>query len=397
VWTLFGFIFRNLLIGFWREPVFRVPILIFESDDWGPGEVIQARSLLQLIKTLRKYHDASGSHPVVTLGIILAIPDHKRIQDHDGKKYAELTLADSRFSEILESIQEGVSLGIFSVQLHGKEHYWSPTLMSVANENGTVSAWINREFPRTEDLPSPLQSRWVDTSTHPSKPHSWEQIESAVKEEVSFFSKVFAHPPVVVVPPTFVWTRDVERAWAKYGVRVIVTPGGRFEGRDGSGRLIPPSRSILNGMRTPEGLIYLVRNDYFEPVKGHSAEQAVEALDVKTRCGRPTLLEMHRFNFMDDPTSAERSYEELERVVEGALRSYPNLAFMSSEALAKSIADKQSPLIETRMQARFLAWCCRIRQEARLWRAAKFIGLAPLINLLHRCVVAAMPVQRWKV
>ncbi len=146
--------------------------------------------------------------------------------------------------------------------------------------------------------------------------------------------------------------------------------------------------SIRNGMRNAQGLTYIVRDDYFEPAKGHSAERAWTALEIKTRCGRPTLLEMHRFNFVDDPAMAERSYAELARVVEGALQRYPDLLFMSTEALAQTMTERQVAIFDFGIRPRLQAWCWRIHEEARVWRIARFTGLALLIVLLRRLTAA---------
>lgn len=379
------------LRALWLEPVVPLPILIFESDDWGPGKAIHAQRLRQLAETLAKYSDSRGCHPIVTLGMVLAIPDQRRIQEQSGMQYFASTIADDRFADMRDVIQQGMRQGVFSVQLHGMEHYWPSALMEAAKKDEAVALWLNKEFPRTEELPAPLQSRWINASILPSQPHAWEQIEPAVKEEVNFFSQVFACAPAVVVPPTFVWSRDVERAWAKYGVRIIVTPGRRFEGRDERGKLVSSGAIIRNGMRNAEGIIYMVRDDYFEPAKGHRAERAWAALEAKTRCGRPTLLEMHRFNFVDDPAVAERSYAELARTVEGALQRYPNLAFITTEALAGAMAEGQATLIEAGIRARLQAWCWRVYQEAAVWRAARLTGLAWVIVLLRRCTALSAP------
>ena len=380
-WCIFGVIFRRTLLSLWFEPVLRVPVLIFESDDWGPGEPFHAKRLQRLADILSKYRDAQGRHPVATLGIVLAIPDQLRMREQGGERYIPLTLADARFAEMRDVIRRGEQRRVFSVQLHGMEHYWPPALM-VAKHVGAVASWLSAEFPRTEALPAPLQSRWIDASVLPSKQHEWPEIERAANEEVQHFSQVFGHSPAVAVPPTFVWSEDVERAWANNGVHVIVTPGRRFVGRDEHGKLIASGAPIRNGMRNAKGLVYMVRDDYFEPAKGHRAERAWAALESKTRCGRPTLLEMHRYNFVDDSAVAERSYEELARAIEGALQRFPNLVFTSTGALAKAMADEKSSLIETGMRARLLAWCWRIRQEAPVWRAARITGLALLMTLL---------------
>jgi hypothetical protein len=368
----------------WLEPVLRRPVLIFESDDWGPGEPVHAQRLQRLAHILEKYNDSQGHHPVATLGIILAIPDQRRMQEQGEDRYIALTLADARFTELRDVIEQGVRQGAFSVQLHGMEHYWPPAVMAAAKTDVKLASWLKNEFPRTEALPAALQSRWIDASVLPPQSHPWPQIEAAAQEEVNCFTQVFGHKPVVVVPPTCVWSQDVERAWADNGVRAIVTPGTRYAGRDARGELIASGAGMRNGMRNVQGLTYIVRDDYFEPAKGHSAERAWAALEIKTLCGRPTLLEMHRFNFIDDPAGAEQSYAELARVVEGALHRYPDLLFMSTEALVQAMADGQAVLFDSRIRPRLRAWCWRVRGEVRVWRFARYTGLALLIVLLRR-------------
>lgn len=371
------------LKALWSEPMLRHPVLIFESDDWGPDATTHAQCLQRLADTLNRYKDAQGRPAVMTLGMILAIPDRQRMREQGGG-YAVSSLADPRYAALREVIEQGVARGVFSLQLHGKEHYWPPSLMKVAKADEAVAAWLYGEHPRTEALPAYLQSRWIDASTLPTRALEDDDIEAAAEEEIALFAHIFGQPPTVVVPPTFVWTAAVERAWAKGGVRVLVTPGRRFEGRDERGGVIAGDVMHRNGMRGPDRLMYIVRDDYFEPARGHRAEQAWAALQLKTQCGRPTLLETHRYNYADHAAVAERSYTELARALEGALRIYPNLRFLSTECLTTVLMDGKEDWIESRRGARFQTWCRRLRQEPRAWRLVRYTGLGWVFWLLQR-------------
>src|SRR3569833_4577887 len=86
------------LLTLWREPVLRRPVLIFESDDWGPGDATHAEALRRLCEILGRYRDAEGHHPVMTLGMVLALPDRERMRVE--KKYVALSLADARYAEL---------------------------------------------------------------------------------------------------------------------------------------------------------------------------------------------------------------------------------------------------------------------------------------------------------
>jgi len=377
--------YRPLLRDLWREPVLCRPVLIFESDDWGPGEGHHAQRLQQLANTLARFRDANGKHPVTTLGMILAIPDGSHMQAEGGKRYVPLTLSDERCVALREVITRGVEQGVFAIQLHGKEHYWPPALMRAAQDNSAVATWLQEAWPRNENLPAPLQSRWIDGAVLPSQALDREAIEAAARDEVELYARVFFTPPEVVVPPTFVWTREVERAWAANGLKVIVTPGMRFERRDAQGELQAATVSLRNAMTSAEGLIYIVRDDYFEPARGHRAERALSAVAAKTRCGRPTLLEMHRFNFIEDVAEAEHSCAEVARLLEAALHTYGDLRFMTTAELAHLFATQDLHWVELSLGRRLHVWTWRVSQELQLWRALRLTGIAVIIFLLRLC------------
>ncbi len=60
--------------------------------------------------------------------------------------------------------------GVFAL-LHGIEHYWPGCLMHAAATDERIRDWLTgTPFPRTEALPSALQSRWIDVTRLPSRP-----------------------------------------------------------------------------------------------------------------------------------------------------------------------------------------------------------------------------------
>ncbi|MEW5943852.1 MAG: hypothetical protein AB1710_08375 [Pseudomonadota bacterium] len=380
---LAGLLFRGTLIGLWREPMLRDPVLIIESDDWGPGPEEDAEALRRIAAVLEGACDKDGRHPVMTLGIVLAVADTASMRREDARNFYRQLLSDDRFAAIRDTIGAGIGAGVFAPQLHGMEHYWPPTLLSAARLDGRVRDWLTQAgWPRTEDLPSALQSRWVDAAALPSKPLPDAAIASAVIEEVRAYEQAFGSPPEVAVPPTFVWDDAVERAWAAAGVRVVVTPGKRFEARDGNGKLTASGAPILNGQKGAQGLTYLVRDDYFEPALGHKSEKVIAAVAWKSRLGRPTLVETHRFNFTGDAKITESSIAELERVLKDVLSRFPDVRFMSTAELARHMGAGSPELMESRLAHRLEIWLARIREAPNFWRLAKLTGAALPFRLL---------------
>ncbi|MDP1643962.1 MAG: hypothetical protein Q8L71_00490 [Thiobacillus sp.] len=355
----------------------RYPVMIVESDDWGAGPVeTQASALNRLVDVLSHYQDQNGRHPVMTLALVLAVPDGPAIR-RDGQYHRRL-LDDLLFEPVRQAIERGRAAGVFALQLHGLEHYWPAALLRAAETDERVRAWLASPS-RTENLPSPLQSRWIDASTLPSRPLPEAEIQRATAEEVAVYERVLGQSPRVVVPPTFVWDERVEMAWAARGVEFVVTPGLRNTCRDADGQPSCAAGPIRNGERG-KCVTYIVRNDYFEPEKGHTFVDGLAALRSRSEQGRPCLLETHRSNFIG--LEAECSNAELHRLIAQALRKYPDLRFMSTLELGRAMRDHSPLLLEVRASRRLTAWVNRLTELPRFWKLGRLIGIAAVLCLI---------------
>ncbi|MGD8631167.1 MAG: glycosyl hydrolase, partial [Gammaproteobacteria bacterium] len=361
------------MISAWREPVLSRPILIIESDDWGAGPVGQASALREIADILLGFTDCDGRRPVMTLGMILATADGEKTLS--SGRYHRQVISVQTHTQLLGAIGKGVEERVFSVQLHGMEHFWPAALMAASGQDGAINDWLahSPEF-QTEELPAPLQSRWVDASVLPARRLSIAAVNQAAQDEVRAFENVFGILPSVVVPPTFVWSKDVESAWAKAGISVIVTPGCRYETRDEAGRPAARGGAIYNGQSCDNGLVYLVRDTYFEPVLGHTAHQALDAVLSKTRLGRPTLFETHRFNFLGSDEKRQHALDELGGLLRMSLARLPDLAFISSEKLAMIFRSRDPEWLEQRFRRRLHVWINRLGELPRLRKLAWLTG-----------------------
>jgi len=313
-------------------------------------------------------------HPSMTLGVVLAGPDTDRIRADGCRNYHRVTLADPRQTPIRDAMLRGVARGVFAVQLHGMEHYWPACLMHAALVDDKIREWLTRSgFPCTEALPSSLQSRWIDVSALPSKPLPIDEVAAAAAEEIAAFTDIFGVTPEVVVPATFVWTDAVESAWARAGARVVVTPGIRNESRDAEGRVVAGDRTYFNAAPGRNGVTYVVRDCYLEPSLGQTHERTIQTLRSKTRAGRPTLVEIHRLNFIGDEGSMQHALREVERLLEAAGAALPALRFMSTAELVRHCRDR-STLIESKASTRVHFLIRRLAGVSRLRKLAWATG-----------------------
>ncbi len=330
-------------------PALEHPVLVIESDDWGPGPETHALALEQIRSVLKRHTDRMGRHPVMTIGVVLSIPDMPTIQATGS--YAARYLHEPDFRPLVEVLKQGAREKLFYLQLHGLAHYWPDNLMAELDRNPALAQALAEEPWHTEKLPSWLQSRWLDARRLPSRTLSGKAVETAVDEEIREFRRCFGFAPHVVVPPTFLWTSEVEGEYARQGVEVLITPGRRYTGRDEKGNLAPPDREEVNGRRLPSGLTTLVRDLYFEPAMGHTAEKLLPEIGRKWSRREPALLETHRFNFTSGRTQA--SLDSLDTLIRETLRTLPETRFLHPREVARLLRQRRPVPPWQRIQA---AW-----------------------------------------
>jgi len=363
--------FARPLVTLWHEPVFRDPVLILESDDWGPGPAEHAKVLLTVTELLREFGDREHRHPVMTLGILLAVPGGAA---SDSEGIPELTLLDPAFHPLVAALRAGVREGVFHLQLHGRSHYWPEALAAASRSDPAIARWLTGpDAWRHETLPAALQSRWAPEVGGKPFPIPDTVTRTAAEEEAMLFAACLGTPATVAVPTTFVWNPAVERGWAAAGIRGIVTPGRYFRHR---GQFADPASAemITNGTRS-NGILYVVRDQYFEPFKGHTAVDGLRALEANTALGRPTLLEIHRANFLD-PGLLDVSLAAIRGLLREALGRHPDLRFLSTLELVEAVEAGAPGLIDQSFRRRLAAWCARVRTLPRFWRLARLTGLA---------------------
>ena len=380
LWVTVLAAFSKPLAARWCEPVLRHPALILESDDWGAGPPEQSLALRRLAAVLGSVRDQAGRSALMTLGIVMEVPDGARMAGNNCTTYEGLTLDDGRFGDVQAAIHEGLAAGVFAPQLHGQCHYWPAAVMAVAQRDPSVRSWLTSPEPaQTEALPSPLQSRWVDASGLPSRALPAEAIAEAVSGEAAEYARWFGQAPQVAVATTFVWNETVEAAWAHAGVEVIITPGSRATCRTATGEPGCVDATMLTGERSRSGQTYLVRDVYFEPALGHPAQRLVEGVRQRARQGRACLVETHRFNFLQ---AHEASLSTLEAGLKQALAACPGVRFASPIELARALQRRDPAWVETGMRARLAAWRARLDEVPRFRRVARMTGLAIPLALL---------------
>jgi hypothetical protein len=317
----------------------------------------------------------------MTLAVVLAIPEAGQ---HSIEAPRELTLCDPRFQPIVDAMQAGVRAGVFQLQLHGRSHYWLPALIEAAKTQPVVAAWLTgKDTWHTEVLPAEVQSRWEPRIEGRPFHITDDVATAAAQQDAELFHACLGTRPTIAVPTRFDWYPALERGWAAAGVRTVVTPG-RYDSHSGQFGDPRAFKMITNGMRS-EHVRYVVRDQYFEPFKGHTAEHGLRALATNTALGRPTLLEIHRVNF-PEPGLRQRTLSAIRELLRDALQRYPDLRFLSTAELVDAMEAPSGALIDESLRCRIAAWCARVRTQYRFWKLARISGLALVLSAAARLV-----------
>ena len=171
-------------------------------------------------------------------------------------------------------------------------------------------------------------------------------VEAAVAEEVAAFLRLFGHAPRVVVPTTFVWTRRVEQAWARHGLRFLVTCGKRFVARDAAGKLIDDgARTAQRRNRQRAGLPgagCLLRAGQGPP----RARCGAAAAPIRGLCEAAAVrnppLQFHVAESRGGAGLRRARCADRRTCVE----QHPQLRFLSTEELGDAIASRYDALID---------------------------------------------------
>lgn len=348
-------------------------LLIIESDDWGalrqhspscfqrlvqqgiPAdkdayfrydglETVEDLSLL--CDTLSSVKNRSGDSPIMTMNTIMANPDFEFIRENNFDDYAFLDLVASydRYSEgisVLERYKAGIAQRVLHPQFHGREHLNVPRWLRALKrgDENLLAAFAEDIFG------APASSRIGDKSNPTRafdsvKPKDIQFYETAVQEGLAMFEQFFDFRSLTMIAPSYTWDDAIERSAHSMGVKAF--QGIRIQYQPtAAGPRQPVYR--YTGQRNARLQMYIVRNAFFEPsLKGDSfrSEHTLREIRRAFQLRQPAILSSHRVNFVGRGSKEKRDENLglLKRLLEMIVDSYPEVEFLSSDQLYRTIS-----------------------------------------------------------
>jgi hypothetical protein len=296
-------------------------------DTWRKGTLETAAHMQRLFDLLSAYKGGDGRHVVFSPMVLTGNPDFEAIEANGFTRYVDIGI-DAGFpppwegKETIEKAREGMRLGIWYPEYHGRTHHysgqrWVDVLRERADE--TLFEFFKLRMFGISNCSVGIEYDGMDE----------EQQYEWTKVGFERFQRCFGVMPDCAINSD--GTEVTERVWRRLGVKA---------------RLNAQSKKRTMGEVNPEnGMIYLVRNVLLEPqgVPDEKTANGFSGAYRKTqevwKAGEPAIVSIHRKNFTSlDEAEDKTSWEQFERYLAMVSREHPGAVYLSSWEVAQLIA-----------------------------------------------------------
>jgi len=346
-------------------------IVVIESDDWGSIRMPSPESfnslkrkgypvdkhkftsldgleskedLEVLFKVLRNHKDKNGKHPVITACALVANPNFEKIASSGFKEYhfetIDKTYQSYGESELLEFWKEkGIKENLLYPQFHGREHLNPRKWLSVLKEGVQMEmdAFNEKVLLGLSGSASLKERNYMAAFEHTSEEHK-EEIKQTAIEGLTIFEQLFGFKSLSFMPSQSKQFEQLNETLVNQSV--LFNQGGQYFISDESGAFKKVDK--FWGDQDKYGMTYWRRNCSFEPYKDQNQDHVVSCLkeiEIAFKCGKPAVINSHRINYTSriDENHRNQSLVLLDDLLSKIIKNNPDVEFMNSEQLAKTI------------------------------------------------------------
>lgn len=338
-------------------------IIIFESDDWGAIRSTKEgnehfkkegynlknsnymldtletnEDLEELFKVLGRYKGADGKPACFTANVILTNPDFEKIKKSNFEEYHYLRIDDEiknikKSDKIIDYWKQGSESGVFKPQLHGREHIqwwkWMEKLQDNCKETLDAFSCKMCGLPKRVSKESISFYEPVYVLDEYTSKNNFKELELSINEGSAFFEDIIGYKSLTTIAPVHTWFDEIEKFWHANGIKVI--QGTYLQYKQMSGKL--SFKKHFTGEVNKNGLMYFVRNCYFEPSKGDTVEKVLKQIQKSFLLKQPAIISTHRVNYTGDICLENRvnGLRELNILLKSIVEKWPDAIFMSSD------------------------------------------------------------------
>lgn len=342
-------------------------IIVIECDDWG-GIRMPSRDIYEkmievglpmdngrftkydtledkedlelLFEVLLSVKDKNGKPAVMTPVCSVANPDFEKIKEFGYKEYfyepfPKTLQRYNHHSQTLETWLYGIKDGIFTPELHGREHI-------------SVQLWLNKLQEGNENLLKafdygfvalnvegiPKMARQFRPEFFFNNPAQTEFLLNSITSGICLFKEIFGFKPNVFVPSNSIFHPVFEKALIENNVKYLCA----FHYMPVPLKNREVKRKFnFNGQKNKEGLTYYSRNCVFEPTDSgyQGLDYTINQINTAFRWKKPAIISSHRVNFVGgiEIRNREKGLKELQKLLNLIVTKYPDVEFMSSREM----------------------------------------------------------------
>lgn len=351
-------------------------IVVIESDDWGsvrmPSREVYDEFLTQgvrvdkdpycrydglatkqdlsnLFEVLDSVRDKNGYPAVLTADTVVTNPDFEKIKasgfsDYYYEPFTETLAKSSRHEGAFELWQQGMSAGLFHPQFHGREHLnvkkWMKTLQE--GHESTRLAFELGSFGLTSAVDPTVKNNYMGAFNSGIE-QDMNDYRVILNDGLNLFEQLFGYRSESFIATTYTWNPGIEKYLKECGVKYLqglVTQKIPY----GDDCNIKFRKKNFQGTKSPEGLIYLMRNVFFEPsqtIKPDAVDDCLYRIKLAFRWGKAAVICAHRLNFIGsiDPRNTDRNLPMFREFLKRIVKQWPDVEFLTSDQLGKIIEE----------------------------------------------------------
>ena len=351
-------------------------LVVIESDDWGSirmpsreayeaflakgirvdkdpycryDNLATAHDLANLFEVLSSVKDSEGRHAVMTANAVTSNPVFDRIRASGFEKYfhepfTETLNRSASHAGAFDLWRQGMAAGLFRPQLHGREHLnvkkWLRSLQ--AGEPATLAAFHLNTFGLTQ-IAAPTIKEYYMGAFNSDRKEDIESYGDIVTEGAGLFERIFGYRATSFIATTYEWSPRLEPHLTRCGIKYLQgtvcqkIPIGDDEG-------VTLWRRCFQGRRNRNGLVYLMRNCFFEPsTKPHAdcVDDCLHHVALAFRWGKAANICSHRVNYIGsiDEANTDRNLPAFGRLLQAIVKRWPDVEFVSSDQLGDIITE----------------------------------------------------------
>ena len=164
-----------------------------------------------------------------------------------------------------------------------------------------------------------------------------------ITEAQQLFEQIFGFKSESFIATTYTWNPRIEESLKRNGIKFLQGQIHQHVPLDDDTTFKWKKNNFL-GRVSPFGLIYLMRNCFFEPSQylDSTVENCINRVKLAFRWHKPATISMHRLNVIGaiDERNRTKNLASLKRLLKTIVCEYPDVEFMTSEELGNIVAMK---------------------------------------------------------